>query len=161
MDKVALQRVDENPAKLYYLDVKRALKDMERGQTPFTPAVGIIRQIHARLLQIERDGGIETEIERSRQLAKYFRDNIKDLPFEITSNSLCNAVTPIHPLNVDAYSVFEVLKDEYGIWICPNGGELKNKIFRVGHMGCLTKESYDTLIKAFKDLQKRGLLWEK
>jgi aspartate aminotransferase-like enzyme len=158
MDKVALQRVDENPAKLYYLDVKRALKDMERGQTPFTPAVGIIRQIHARLLQIERDGGIETEIERSRQLAKYFRDNIKDLPFEITSNSLCNAVTPIHPLNVDAYSVFEVLKDEYGIWICPNGGELKNKIFRVGHMGCLTKESYDTLIKAFKDLQKRGLL---
>lgn len=158
MSTKALARIEENPAKSYYLDIKHALKDMERGQTPFTPAVGIIRQIHARLNAIEKIGGIDAEIEKSRQLAKYFRNCIKDLPFEITSNSLSNAVTPLHPLNVGAYSVFEVLKNEYGIWICPNGGELKDKIFRVGHMGCLGKKDYDTLIKAFKDLQKRGLL---
>lgn len=56
------------------------------------------------------------------------------------------------------YDVFMTLKDEYGIWICPNGGEMKETIFRVGHIGALTKEDNTTLVNAFKDLQKRGLL---
>ena len=50
------------------------------------------------------------------------------------------------------------LKDEYGIWICPNGGEMKETIFRVGHIGALTHEDNTTLVDAFKDLQKRGIL---
>ena len=154
----ALERINHCDRKLYYLSLKKALLDMERGQTPFTPAVGVLRQINVRFKQIEKNGGIESEYKRSSELAKYFRDSIKDLPFEITSNSLSNAVTPLHPLNVSAYSIFETLKDEYGIWVCPNGGELKDKVFRVGHMGNLTKENYDTLINAFKDLQRRGLL---
>ena len=49
-------------------------------------------------------------------------------------------------------------KDEYGIWICPNGGEMRETIFRVGHIGALTKEDNTTLVNAFKNLQKRGLL---
>ena len=51
-----------------------------------------------------------------------------------------------------------VLKDEYGIWICPNGGEQADKIFRVGHIGNLTPHDNTTLIEAFKDLQSKGLL---
>lgn len=58
---------------------------------------------------------------------------------------------------VNAYTS-DMLKDEYGIWICPNGGEMKETIFRVGHIGALTKEDNSTLVNAFKDLQKRGLL---
>ena len=54
--------------------------------------------------------------------------------------------------------VFEVLKDDYGIWICPNGGNMKDTIFRVGHIGALTLEDNTTLINAFKDLQKKGIL---
>ena len=51
-----------------------------------------------------------------------------------------------------------ILKDEYGIWICPNGGEMKNTVFRVGHIGYLTHEDNTTLINALKDIQKRGML---
>ena len=36
---------------------------MERGQTPFTPAVGILRQINTRL-KIEAAGGADVEIAR-------------------------------------------------------------------------------------------------
>ena len=92
------------------------------------------------------------------ELAQDFRTKIKGLPLEIVSESMSNAVTPLHPLNVSAYDVFMTLKDEYGIWICPNGGEMKDTIFRVGHIGALTKEDNSTLVNAFKDLQKRGLL---
>ena len=41
-----------------------ALKNQERGQTPFTPAVGILLQINKRLKEIARNGGADAEIER-------------------------------------------------------------------------------------------------
>ena len=55
----ALKRVDETETKCMYLDLKDALKNGERGQTPFTPAVGILLQINARLKDIENNGGVD------------------------------------------------------------------------------------------------------
>lgn len=141
-----------------YLDLKTALKDGERGQTPFTPAVGILLQINARLKEIDESGGAENAIKTTGDIAEDFRKKICGLPFEIASERLSNAVTPIHPKNASAYDVFLKLKDEYGIWICPNGGELRDKVFRVGHIGALTADNNSELVNAFKDLIKRNLL---
>ena len=154
----AVERVNSRKCKCMYFDLKSALKNGERGQTPFTPAVGILLQINARLRQIEADGGVDAETAKIAALAADFREKIKDLPFEIVSESLSNAVTPLHPLNASAYDIFTILKDAYGIWVCPNGGSLAEKIFRVGHIGALTCEDNTTLVNALKDLQKRGLL---
>lgn len=154
----AIKRVVSRDVKCMYLNLKSALKNGERGQTPFTPAVGTLRQINARLKEMEAAGGVESETKKIAELAQDFRYKIKGLPLEIVSESLSNAVTPLHPLNVSAYDVFMTLKDEYGIWVCPNGGEMKETLFRVGHIGALTKEDNTTLVNALKDLQKRRLL---
>lgn len=154
----AIERVNNTKCVCQYLDLQLALKNMERGQTPWTPAVGILLQIHARLREIDANGGVDGEVSRISSLAKYFREGIKGLPFEIVSESLPNAVTPLHPTTASAYEIFLKLKDEYGIWICPNGGEMKDSIFRVGHIGALTFEDYDKLIAAFKDLQEKGII---
>lgn len=154
----AVEKVNNSKTKTMYLDLKTALKDAERGQTPFTPAVGILRQINARLKDINTSGGVETETKKIAQLAEDFRSKISELPFEIVSESLSNAVTPLHPLTASAYDIFLTLKDEYEIWVCPNGGALKEEVFRVGHIGALTIEDNDKLIAALKDMQKRGLI---
>ena len=154
----ALERVEKGKTKCMYLDLKDALKNGERGQPPFTPAVGTLRQINARLRQIDRAGGVDAEIARIAGLAAYFRAQIKDLTFELVSESPTNAVTPLHPTTANAYEIFTILKDEYGIWVCPNGGDMRDTIFRVGHIGDLHESDYDTLIAAFRDLQKRGIL---
>lgn len=154
----AIERVNNTKCVCQYLDLQLALKNMERGQTPWTPAVGILLQIHARLREIDANGGVDGEVSRISSLAKYFREGIKGLPFEIVSESLSNAVTPLHPTTASAYEIFLKLKDEYGIWICPNGGEMKDSIFRVGHIGALTFEDYDKLIAAFRDLQEKGII---
>lgn len=147
----ALKRIEENKCCCQYLDLKLALKNMKRGQTPWTPAVGILRQINVRLKEIEAMGGAEAEIARCAELARYFRDKIIEynLPFDVVSESLSNSVTPLHPRTMGAYDIFMKLKDEYGIWVCPNGGQMKDTIFRVGHIGCLTTDDYDKLIDAF------------
>ena len=141
-----------------YFDLKNALKNQERGQTPFTPAVGILLQINERLKEIDRNGGADAEVNKVAAQARDFREKIKDLPFELVSESPANGVTSVHPTTADAYEIFLKLKDEYGIWICPNGGEMKNTIFRVGHIGALSHDDNTTLVNAFKDLQKRGVL---
>lgn len=158
LSEKAVERINGNQVKSLYFDLKDALKDGERGQTPFTCAVGILRQINMRLKEIEAAGGVESENSRIAKQAQDFRNKIKDLPFEIVSESLPNAVTPIHPTTASAYNIFTILKDEYQIWICPNGGELKDKIFRVGHIGALTHDDNTTLVNAFKDLQRRGII---
>lgn len=154
----AVERVCSREVKSMYFNLKDALKNGERGQTPFTPAVGILRQINARLREIEQAGGVESENRRMAELAADFRSKIADMPFSIVSQSLSNAVTPLHPHNVSAYDIFLRLKDEYGIWICPNGGDMADKVFRVGHLGAITTDDNTTLVEAFKDMQRRGLL---
>lgn len=151
----ALERVAKNDPKCMYFDLKDALANQERGQTPFTPAVGTLLQINARLKEIESSGGVSAEVQKAKAMAEYFRSRIADLPLEIVSESLSNAVTPLNPTNgMSAYDIFLELKDEHGIWICPNGGELKDKVFRVGHMGCLTTADYDKLVTALKEVLK-------
>lgn len=156
----ALERVNNNKCCCQYFDLKLALKNMERGQTPWTPAVGILRQINVRLKEIEANGGAQVEIERCAELAKYFRKKIVEynLPFEIVSESLSNAVTPLHPTTKSAYDIFLKIKDGYGMWICPNGGNMKDTIFRVGHIGYLQKADYDKLIAAFVDLREKNFI---
>ncbi len=154
----AIERVQAHPTTCMYLDLKDALKNGERGQTPFTPAVGTLLQINRRLRDLEAAGGARVEIERIAALAADFRAKIADLPFEIASKSLSNAVTPLRPTTGKATEIFTTLKDEYGIWICPNGGALADTLFRVGHIGALTPEDNTVLVDAFKDLQKRGVI---
>ncbi|MBO5445307.1 MAG: alanine--glyoxylate aminotransferase family protein [Muribaculaceae bacterium] len=154
----AIERIYRNNTKTMYLDLKDALNNAERGQTPFTPAVGILRQINARLRQIKSNGGVQSEIDRVKAQAEDFRNKIIGLPFEIVSESMSNALTPLHPTTASAYDIFLKLKDEYGIWICPNGGDMKDTVFRVGHFGAITSKDNDTLISAFNDLRKNGFI---
>ncbi len=158
LSEKAINRVMNNNVKSMYFDLKLALKNGERGQTPFTPAVGILLQIHERLKQIEKNGGIAVEQKKISKLANDFRNRIKDLPLDICSESLSNAVTPLSTRNCSAYNIFTTLKDEYGIWICPNGGDLKDKVFRVGHIGNLTINDNIKLSDALHDLFKKGIL---
>lgn len=155
----AVDRMENIPVKSLYFDLKDYLKNGERGQTPFTPAVSVLIQMNQRLKAIG-EKGLEAETLRIKGLAEDFRDRIREenLPFTIASDSLSNAVTPLHPLHTQAYRVFEILKDEYGIFVCPNGGELAETVFRVGHIGDLTIEDNIKLVDALKDMRERGLL---
>lgn len=146
----AVDRVNHRRIASMYFNLTDALKNGERGQTPFTPAVSILLQIHARLEQL-CEKGVEAENQRIAGLASYFREGIKDLPFRIASFSLSNAVTPLMvEEGTSAYEIFEILEKDYGIWVCPSGGELKDKLFRVGHLGALNKKDMDVLVEALR-----------
>lgn len=146
----ALNRVAKNDSQCLYLDLKQALADQRRGQTPFTPAVGTLLQMHARLREIAEAGGADVEVCRIAACAADFRAKVADLPLEICSRRLSNALTPLHPQGVSAYDLFLRLQNRHRIWVCPNGGVWRESIFRVGHLGALTALDNDRLIDALK-----------
>lgn len=158
LSKRAVEKVMENKVVSMCFNLKDALKDGERGQTPFTPAVSVLLQIYKRLHMIYEQGGVQKENQRIKKLAADFRHKIRNMPLEIVSESLSNAVTPIHPTAACAYDIFLRLKEEYGIWVCPNGGSLRDKIFRVGHIGDLSIADNDRLIQALHDMMLRGII---
>ena len=154
----ALERVESNQPKSMYFDLNDMLKNGERGQTPFTPAVSILLQINARLNEIKNNGGVEQEINRISALAEDFRVRVSNLPLEIRCENMGNAVTGVYCINSQAKTIVDALKDEYNIWVNPNGGDVGEKMFRVGHIGALSIEDNDKLIEALQDLEKRGIL---
>ena len=158
MNEIAVKRAQENLTPCIYLNLANHLKNMERGQTPFTPAVGILIQMNARLKAIDING-VAAEVARTKELAQDFRKKITALGCSFLTESKSNAVTSVVVgEGISPRKIFETLKDEYGIYICPNGGELGEKVFRVGHIGNLTLKDNDELIKALHDLKGRGLL---
>lgn len=157
----AIERVKENKEKSMYFSFKEALKNMERGQTPYTPAVTILLQLHKRLTVIKETGGILAEQKRIRELAEYFRNHLTDLPLDFlveNDKDRSNAVTALRSHHHKAGQIFEYLKKDYSIWVCPNGGEHRDDIFRVGHIGCLKKNNYDVLLHAFREINAKGCM---
>lgn len=158
INQKAADRIRQNDVQSLYFDLKDYLKDIRRGQTPYTPAVGILLQM-AQALNIIEQKGIDTIIADTEKRAIYFRSNIADLPFTIPSERLSNALTPIKPRDgISAYSVFRHLKDKYDIFVTPNGGDLRDTVFRVGHIGNLSLDDTRVLIEALHDMNREGLI---
>ncbi|SCJ41571.1 Soluble hydrogenase 42 kDa subunit [uncultured Clostridium sp.] len=158
MSERALNKINTNTVKSLYFDLKKYLNDGERGQTPFTPAVGILLQLNEKLKRVN-SMGIDYYINKAYELSNYFREQIKYFPFEIASESLSNTVTPLYVRgNMKAHDLFEYLKDNYNIYLCPNGGDLKDKLIRVGHIGNISKIDIDKLINAFCEMKERNLI---
>lgn len=156
----ALDRIEAVDQPCMYFDMKCMLKNQDRGQTPFTPAVGILLQIHERLGQILSMGGYDAEVSRCRAIAEDFRSRIleTDLPLDMRLDSPSNAVTFINTRGFSARELIAQMKDHYGIWLCPNGGAAADSSFRVGHLGAHDPADNALLVSALLDVHRRGIL---
>lgn len=157
LDEKAVERCKRINVRSLYFNYPDYLLNGERGQTPFTPAVGTCIMLNEKLKRIEKTGGIENQNRLAKERADYFRSRIKDLPLKLFSDEKdsSNCVTALEVQNgQSAYEIFTEIKDKYNMWICPNGGELKDRVFRVGHIGNITKDELDLLVEVLHKVCK-------
>lgn len=157
MDETGVKKCYDNKVKSMYFNLADYLKNGERGQTPFTPAVGTCLMLNDKLKRIVSNGGVDVENKKAAEKATYFRNAIKDLPLKVFTpvNATSNCVTALMPTNgQSAYDIFTEIKDKYGMWICPNGGDMKDTVFRVGHIGNISKRELNKLIKVLHKVCK-------
>lgn len=147
----ARSRMSEITPKSLYFNLQDYLDNQQRGQLPYTPAIGILMQLHQRLADI-KTRTLPEVINEHKQRACYFRENIADLGFSTLPARQSNAVTTLLCERHDAFKIVSSLRDLYDIEAAPSGGDLKHKIFRISHMGAQKKTDADALIAALKKL---------
>jgi serine---pyruvate transaminase len=121
----------------YTLDWERTRKAQAKLDAPFTPAVSIVRALDV-ALGLLLDEGLEAAFDRHARLGRACREGAKAMGLELFSpdEERSAVVTAIRaPDGVDATEVVSTLRDRFGITIANGQGELKGKIFRIGHIG--------------------------
>ena len=153
--RIIKERVERIDSGCMYLDFKDHLINGVRGQTPFTPAVGIVYQLHERLCSV-RERGLENVLADVDLVVKDFRRRATQLSgISLPDYPVSNACTPLIFDNGRAFEVYEALKNEYGLVVTPSGGDLKGRIIRVGHLGNHTIEDNVQLVEAMKEVLER------
>ena len=146
-----LKRVDKIDSKSVYFDFKDYLKNGERGQTPFTPAVRLIIELEDMVNRLE-EKGIDNIINETHELAVYFRKRIREIGLDYPDYPLSNAVTPVIFPDENAQEVYRKLIDKYGLTVNPSGGEVADTMFRVSHVGNHSTEDFENLICAIEEI---------
>jgi aspartate aminotransferase-like enzyme len=135
----ALERAAASPGRRYYFDWERTVGGQRKDppDTPFTPAVGLIRALDVALGLIE-DEGLEAVYERHRLLGRATREATRALDLETLgeADDNANVVTAIAlPDSIDGAKVPKLMRDRFGITIAGGQGRLKGKIARIAHCG--------------------------
>ena len=149
-----LKRVECIDSKSIYFDYKDYLKNGERGQTPFTPAVRVVIELEEIVKRFE-ERGIENIIKDTNEIALYFRKRIREIGLDYPSYPLSNAVTPVIFPDKNADVVYRELIDKYGFTVNPSGGDNAKLMFRVSHVGNQSIEDAEELICAIEDIIKK------
>ena len=133
----ALEAASHSTSPRYVLDWERTRKAQAKLDAPFTPAIPIVRALNVSL-GLLLDEGLGAAFERHARLGRACREGAKAMGLELFSpdEERSAVVTAIRtPDGVDATEVVSSLRDRFGITIANGQGELKGKIFRIGHIG--------------------------
>lgn len=148
-NKIINEKVMKNKIQSLYFDFKDYILNIKRGQTPFTPCVGVLFELNDMLHHIDNQG-VDDRIREVKDRADYFRGKLSGLPIHLPSFPLSNAISPIRFENDIAMEFFNYLKDEKNIMVNPVGGELGKNSIRVAHIGNLNYGDYDVLLEEIK-----------
>jgi aspartate aminotransferase-like enzyme len=122
----------------FYFDLRQAKKFLDEGATPFTPAVSIFFALKKSLENI-LNRGLENNFKRHSLLGKAVREAIKAIGVTkllADERWASDTVTPIIPPdNVNPDDLRKYIRSKFGVVLAGGQGNLKGKIFRIGHLG--------------------------
>ena len=139
----------------YYMDITAAKDYLERGQTPWTPAVSVFYGLDLALEMMAQEG-LENIFARHRRLGQFTRDGVKALGLQLFADErfASDTVTAVKvPEGVDGKALNRLCEDEYDLIIAGGQAKLAGKIFRIGHLGFVSEED----IKAALDVLAKAL----
>lgn len=121
----------------FYFDFTRYKKSLEEQTTPFTPNVSFVCALKKSFEMMKKEG-LENIISRHARLTKNLRTGLKKLGLQLLTedtNASC-AITAIWPPNgILVPDIRGAYKKDWDITVANGQAELKDKIFRIGHLG--------------------------
>lgn len=143
----------------YYFCWDQAKKALASKTTPYTPNVSHIVALEV-ALNMMREEGLENIIARHARLHNSLRAGIKALGLELLTadETASGAITAIYPPEgVAVPDIRSTFKKDWSITVANGQKELKDKIFRMGHLGFVTDRDIATGLTALEGvLSKLG-----
>ena len=136
----------------FYWDFTRAKSFLDKGQTPWTPAISTVFALSVSL-EMMLSEGLPNIIARHALVSKAARDGIKSLglPLFAEESHASNTVTAVRsPDGLEVKKMLQILREEYQIVLAGGHQTLAGKIIRIGHLGWVTEDDIETVISALK-----------
>ena len=134
----------------FYLDLRAALRSHASADTPWTPAIQLVRGADVALAMI-REEGIERVWDRHRRLGRGFRAGVEALGLRLFSDSPSDAVTAVEiPGGVTWEALRDALRSQGGLTVAGGQGEYAGRIFRVAHLGYFDELDMITAVAALE-----------
>ncbi|MFT5206741.1 MAG: aspartate aminotransferase-like enzyme [Candidatus Omnitrophota bacterium] len=135
MNQRARDRMATSDLPKYYFNLAAALKAYAKNDTPYTPAVSLIRGLNATLELMLKDG-IEAGWQRHSEVADWVRSKVESMGLKVFGDNLSNAVTTISmPEGISSGDLIKSMRDEGGVIMANGQAELKGRVVRFAHMG--------------------------
>jgi aspartate aminotransferase-like enzyme len=148
----ALDFADSVPDRGWYFDLVRLAQHLLKDSTPTTPALSLIYALDRQLDRILAEG-TEERFSRHSQMAELVQDWVLSQGFEVLAADGFQSQTVtaiVNTQNLDINEVNHYLKNEQ-MRIANGYGQLKDKTFRIAHMGDTKIDEINRLLNALSD----------
>lgn len=149
-----LARAEEVEKRSYYFNLLNMYKYHQRSQTLSTPAIPHLFALRRQLKDIIDIEGIENRFKRHREMAHYVQEWALEY-FDIYPEKGYWSQTVTCILNTRDISIPDLNKElvnKYHMRIANGYGDLKDKAFRIGHMGDWTLADLRGLLATINDI---------
>jgi len=147
----AWKLVLESKSPRFYWDLRTIEKAFHDGQTPFTPAISLLRSINVSLKMI-RKKGMQTIWNETKELANFTKEYGKSLGLKIFPKDPCEVLTSfILPEGMNGEKIVQEIVEKYNISLAGGQEKLKGKVVRVAHMGFIQKADIEKGMKALAE----------
>jgi len=126
----------------YFWDWAPVLERNARGEFPYTPATALIFGLRESLAMLEEEG-LANVFSRHARLAEACRRAVKAMGLKLLAKNgdeASNTLTAVcMPEGFDSDAYLEHAEKSLALALGPGLGEVKGKIFRIGHLGSLNE----------------------
>ncbi len=159
VNEKAQGRIAKSDLPKFYFNFADTLKAIKKNDTPFTPAVSLVRAMEEALKMLTEEG-VENVWKRHADVAAWVRKSVSGLGLELFAKAPSAGLTAIvMPAGIESGAVIKTMRDEHGVVMADGQGELLGKIVRFAHMGAActpddAKRGFEAFTQALK---KAGL----
>ena len=142
----------------YYLDFSKAKDFLQKGQTPWTPAISVFYALDV-TLDLMLSEGLDNIFARHARVAQTARNGVKSLGLSLFPDEkyASNTVTAVNATDkIDVPKLIQMLQKEYEVIIAGGQEKLSGKIFRIGHLGLVYEKDIKSVLEALNKALPRA-----
>jgi len=136
----------------FYWDLGKARANLEKGQTPWTPAISIVFAFQVALDMMLKEG-INNIFARHEKMGNLTRQMAEGMGLTLLADPryASNTVTSlVADRGLDVKKLTKTMREEFDIVLAGGQGQLEGKIFRIGHLGMVSEKDIFDVFDALK-----------